>query len=68
MRRDIASRKAPKADAVDLGPDNIFAQMGEPDADERHLKSTLVTRLRAAAVPGLPSGRRAAWQTRATRA
>jgi predicted XRE-type DNA-binding protein len=48
MRRDIASRKAPEADSVDLGPDNIFAQMGEPDADERHLKSTLVTRLRAA--------------------
>jgi hypothetical protein len=46
MRRDIASRKAPEADAVDLGPDNIFAQMGEPDADERHLKSTLVTRSR----------------------
>lgn len=48
MRRDIASRKAPESEAVDLGPDNIFAQMGEPDANERHLKSTLVTRLRAA--------------------
>lgn len=48
MRRDIASRKAPEPDAVDLGSDNIFVQMGEPDADERHLKSTLVTRLRAA--------------------
>jgi predicted XRE-type DNA-binding protein len=48
MRRDTASPKAPDPEAVDLGPDNIFAQMGEPDADERLLKTTLVSRLRAA--------------------
>jgi predicted XRE-type DNA-binding protein len=48
MRRDIVSPKAPDSAAVDLGPDNIFAQMGEPDPEERLLKTTLVTRLRAA--------------------
>ncbi|SPP92838.1 helix-turn-helix domain-containing protein [Bradyrhizobium vignae] len=46
MRGDVPSQES--LEAVDLGPDNIFAQLGEPDADERHLKSTLVTRLRAA--------------------
>jgi predicted XRE-type DNA-binding protein len=48
MRRDTANLKAPDPEAVDLGPDNIFAQMGEPDAEERLLKTTLVSRLRAA--------------------
>lgn len=48
MRRDTVSPRAPDPETVDLGPDNIFAQMGEPDAEERLLKATLVSRLRAA--------------------
>jgi predicted XRE-type DNA-binding protein len=47
MRSNTANLKAPAPEAVDLGPDNIFAQMGEPDAEERLLKTTLVSRLRA---------------------
>ena len=31
----------------ELGPDNIFAELGLPDAGERLLKATLVTRIRA---------------------
>jgi predicted XRE-type DNA-binding protein len=34
----------------DLGPDNIYAEFGLPDADERLLKATLITRIRAAIV------------------
>ena len=48
MRHDTVSQKAPDLEAVELGPDNIFAQMGEPYAEERLLKVTLVSRLRAA--------------------
>jgi predicted XRE-type DNA-binding protein len=32
---------------AELGPDNIYAQMGERDAEERQLRATLVSRLRA---------------------
>jgi hypothetical protein len=43
-------KRSPRTDdapAVDLGPDNIYAEFGYPDADERLLKATLRTRLRA---------------------
>jgi predicted XRE-type DNA-binding protein len=41
-------QKAPDPQANrDLGPDNIYADFGCPDADERLLKATLVTRIRA---------------------
>jgi predicted XRE-type DNA-binding protein len=39
------SRRAPED--VDLGPDNIYAEFGMPDAEERQLKASLVTRIRA---------------------
>jgi predicted XRE-type DNA-binding protein len=40
-----ASRR--EASSPALEPDNLFAQMGLPDAEERQLKATLVTRIRA---------------------
>lgn len=43
----VASRRAVKDEPVDLGPDNIFAELGLPDPEERLLKATLVSRVRA---------------------
>jgi predicted XRE-type DNA-binding protein len=45
MVKHPADRSAPEGPARDLGPDNLYA--GMPDADERLLKATLVTRVRA---------------------
>lgn len=42
----VASRKAVREPA-DLGPDNLFAELGLPDPEERLLKATLVSRVRA---------------------
>lgn len=42
MAAPIPSRK-PKASA----PDNIFAELGQPNAEERALKGTLISRIRA---------------------
>lgn len=47
MASTLASRKAVEAPAPDLGPDNVFADFGLADADERALKATLVSRIRA---------------------
>jgi len=41
------NRRAAEAPAPDLGPDNVFADFGLADADERALKATLVSRIRA---------------------
>lgn len=35
---------------VELGPDNLYAQLGERNAAERELRATLVSRLRAVLV------------------
>jgi len=43
----LANRKAAETSAPDFGPDNLYAEFGVPDADERLLKATLVTRIRA---------------------
>jgi predicted XRE-type DNA-binding protein len=45
MKRPQSSRR--KAPAHDLGPDNLYADLGLPNADERLLKSMLVSRVRA---------------------
>ena len=47
MASTLANRKAHEAPAPDLGPDNVFADFGLSDADERALKGTLVSRIRA---------------------
>lgn len=36
---------APPAEAVEMGSGNVFADLGLPDADERHLRVQLATRL-----------------------
>lgn len=46
MANTLANRKAHEAPAPDLGPDNVFADFGLADADERALKGTLVSRIR----------------------
>lgn len=48
MKRPRSSRR--KGSAHDLGPDNLHADLGLPNADERLLKSILVSRIRAAVV------------------
>jgi predicted XRE-type DNA-binding protein len=48
MKRPRSSRR--KGPAHDLGPDNLHADLGLPNADERLLKSILVSRIRAAVV------------------
>ena len=45
MKRPRSSRR--EAPAHDLGPDNLYADLGLPNADERLLKATLVSRIRA---------------------
>ncbi len=45
MKRPRSSRW--KGPAHDLGPDNLYADLGLPSADERLLKATLVSRIRA---------------------
>jgi predicted XRE-type DNA-binding protein len=47
MASTVANRRAAEAPAPDLGPDNVFADFGLADADERALKATLVSRIRA---------------------
>jgi predicted XRE-type DNA-binding protein len=47
MTSTLANRKTHVAPAPDLGPDNVFADFGLADADERALKATLVSRIRA---------------------
>jgi predicted XRE-type DNA-binding protein len=39
--------EAPENETVDLGPLNVFEQLGLPDAEERLLKATLVSRIRS---------------------
>ena len=48
MKRPRSSRR--KGPAHDLGPDNLHADLGLPNADERLLKPILVSRIRAAVV------------------
>lgn len=36
---------APSAETVEIGSGNVFADLGLPDADERHLRVQLATRL-----------------------
>jgi len=48
MKRARPSRR--KGPTHDLGPDDLYADLGLPDADERLLKATLVSRIRAAVV------------------
>ena len=48
MKRPRSSRR--KAAARRLGSDNLYADLGLPDADERLLKSILVSRVRATIV------------------
>ncbi len=43
----VASQRAGKDEPVDLGPDNLFAELGLPDPEERLLEATLVSRVRA---------------------
>lgn len=43
----LANRKAHDVAVPDFGPDDIFSELGLPDADERALKATLVSRIRA---------------------
>jgi predicted XRE-type DNA-binding protein len=50
MASTLANRKAPEAPAPNLGPDNVFADFGLADADERVLKATLVSRIRAVVI------------------
>lgn len=45
MKRPRSSRR--KTPAYDLGPDNLYADLGLPDAQERRLKATLVSLIRA---------------------
>ena len=45
--RTMPPREATEEAPVDLGPLSVFEQAGIPDAEERALKATLVTRLRA---------------------
>jgi predicted XRE-type DNA-binding protein len=44
-KRPPSSRR--KGPAHNLGPDNLYADLGLPNADERLLKATLVSRIRA---------------------
>ena len=46
MSGAVAGRKAFR-EPVDLGPDNLFAELGLPNPEERLLKATLVSRVRA---------------------
>jgi predicted XRE-type DNA-binding protein len=45
MAKHLTGRRASETPSAELGPDNLYA--GMPDADERLLKATLVTRVRA---------------------
>lgn len=45
MKYPRSSRR--KGPAHDLGPDDLYADLGLPNADERLLKATLVSRIRA---------------------
>jgi len=47
MANPRASRQASDSKTHGLGPDNIYAEFGVPDAEERLLKATLVSRVRA---------------------
>lgn len=40
-----ASKAAKMPETIDMGTGNVFADLGLPDADERHLRVQLATRL-----------------------
>lgn len=45
MRIQTKPLAAPPAETVEIGSGNVFADLGLPDADERHLRVQLATRL-----------------------
>lgn len=45
MKRPQSSRR--ETPVHELGPDNLYADLGLPDTEERLLKATLVSRIRA---------------------